>query len=285
VVFPVDSFMKVVERALPILGSLTVLALLGFVVRWPGQWAIWLLVVIIANILTGVFIINLQQLIQASDDSAASDVTPHPRWWRLLLAPTLLSVVAVGLLLFVETNFGRQLLILLTAGLACLFWESMRRHHRAGDRYHLDQLASASLLVHVAVVWLAAAGFFRLLLDPMILPPNLAVNAFTITTILMLLLVWFLDYRAIWLMRYPADRVWPFVIVEAIIVGEIFWVLNFLPSSPDVKAFLVGLCYYALATLGRAHFDDTLRLAVVRRYLYFIIITLIAVLVTARWLV
>ena len=276
---------KIVERALPILGSFGVLAFLGFVVRWPAQWAVWLLALIILNILTGVFIINLERLIQGPEDNAAGNVMPHPHWRRLLLTPMLLSVVAGCLLLFVETNFGRQLLILLTAGLACLFWESMRRHHAAGDRYHLEQLESASLLVHVAVVWLAAAGFFRLLLDPTILPQNLAVNAFTITTILMLLLVWFLDYRAIWLARYPTDRVWLLVVVEAILVGEVFWVLNFLPSSPDVKAFLVGLSYYALATLGRAHFDDTLRFVVVRRYLYFIIITLAAVLVTARWLV
>lgn len=224
--------------------------------------------------------------IQASILSSAEErARLSASWWHLLSTPVLLSGVSVVLLLFLETQNGRQLLILLSAFLVGLFWENLRRHAEAAESYPKNYLESASLLIHVAVVWFGSAGFFRLLLDPTILPPNLATNAYAIFTVVILITVFLLDYRAIWLSRYPRESVTLLLIVESLLIGEFFWMLNFLPFSPDVKAMLVAIAYYTVAAMARAHFDGTLRLVVARRYVYFVLLISAAVLVTAKWLV
>lgn len=232
----------------------------------------------------GFLLINFERL--SRPGLISNDPQARPRsWLDLLPTPILLSATAIVLILFLETPMARQLLMIMAAVLIGFYWENLRRHIETHDRYPVHYLESASLLVHVAVVWLATAGFFRILLDPTILPLALSANAYVISTVIIILVVFFLDFRAIWLARYTPENAWLFLVVESLLVGEFFWVLNFLPLSPDVKAFLSALQYYAMAALGRAHFDDTLRLAIVRRYIYFIVIISAAVLITAKWLI
>lgn len=278
------------SRILSSVSAFGVLVVLSMAVRWPAKWPLWLAIVILVAVATALLLFKLIRNEHSKFDLNAPDfntsqMAPTLSWWQLLPTPILLASVALGLLLFLETELGRQLLIILAAALTGLFWENIRRHWQDVGRYPKHYLESASLLIHVAVVWVAAAGFFRLLLDPTILPPLLTANAYALSTIIILLAVFLLDYRAIWLSRYPADKVWLLLVVESLLVGEFFWVLNFLPLSPDVKAFLVAIEYYAMAALARSHFDGTLRLAVMRRYIYFILLISAAVLVTAKWLV
>ncbi|KKU48968.1 hypothetical protein A3H10_03850 [Candidatus Uhrbacteria bacterium RIFCSPLOWO2_12_FULL_46_10] len=282
--------MLLLSRILSSVSAFSVLVVLSIAVRWPAQWPYWLAIVILVAVATALLLIKLIKKEHSRFDLNAPDfntsqLAPTLSWWQLLPTPILLSSVALGLLLFLETELGRQLLIILAAALIGLFWENIRRHWQDVGRYPKHYLESASLLIHVAVVWVAAAGFFRLLLDPTILPIFLATNAYTISTIIIILAVFLLDFRAIWLSRYPADRVWLLLVIESLLVGEFFWMLNFLPLSPDVKAFLVAIEYYTMAALARSHFDGTLNLVVIRRYVYFIFAVSIAVLVTARWLV
>ena len=271
-------------RLLPLLSSFGILIILGFTVRWPVLWLYWLGAAILLAVAAGFLLIHLERLREPSFISNEPRIRPRA-WLDLLPTPILFSAVAIILILFLETITARQLLMIMAAALIGFYWENLRRHIEAEDRYPVHHLESASLLVHVAVVWLSAAGFFRILLDPTILPPFLAANAYVIATVIIILVVFLLDYRAIWLKRYTPENTWLFLVVESLLVGEFFWVLNFLPLSPDVKSFLSALQYYAVAALARAHFDGTLRLAIVRRYIYFILIAAAAVLVTAKWLV
>lgn len=272
------------SRLLPLLSSFGTLIILGLTVRWPVSWAYWLAISALLTVAVGFLLVNLEHLREPSLAGSAPPAWPRI-WLELLPTPILLSAVAMILILFLETALARQFLMVMVAALIGFYWENIRRHIEAKDRYPVHYLESASLLVHVAVVWLSASGFFRIMLDPTILPPTLAANAYVIATFLLIAVVFLLDYRAIWLMRYSSENVWLFLAVESLLVGEFFWVLNFLPLSPDVKAFLSALEYYAVAALARAHFDGNLQLAVVRRYIYFIVIIAAAVLVTARWLV
>lgn len=272
------------HRSLPWFSAFGVFIILNSILRWPSQWHLGLALIALVAVVTGFLVINSDWLFPVAPTTDKQSLLRS--WWYLLPAPVLLSVVALVLLLFLEkTPWARELLIVLAAALTGFFWENVRRHLHPAEIYPRYYLESASLLIHVAVVWLAAAGFFRLLLDPTVLPQNFANNAYVISTVIMIVAVFLLDYRAIWLMRYPAASVWLFLVVESLLIGEFFWMLNLLPLSPDVKAFLLAIEYYAVAALARSHFDGTLRLAVVRRYVYFILIIVTAVLITARWLV
>jgi len=268
-------------RFLSLANAIGIFIILEFVGRWPQQWLSALTAALLFAAISGMLVMHSGLVLSNNTASRLSAQS----WWHLLPTPILLSFISVGVLLFLDTETGQQLLIVLAAFLCGLFWENVRLHLQASETYPRHYLESASLIIHVAVVWLAAVGFYRLLLDPSILPPNLATKAYTVTTVLILLMVFLLDYRAIWLSRYARENVWLLLSVETLLVSELFWVLNFLPFSPDVKALLVAVTYYSVAALGRANFDGTLRPLLVRRYAYFVAFVLAAVLLTSRWIV
>ena len=141
-------------------------------------------------------------------------------------------------------------------------------------------------------VWYAGMLFYILHLDPSVIQfRGAALNEFIrnntilVTTAILMISVFLMDFNTLWLKRYNRDKTWLWIIITTLLVGEIFWSLNFLPHSVAIKSILLVLAYYLLITLGRAHFDGNLNAGLLRRYLYLIAVVLFAVLISARWVV
>lgn len=256
---------------LPIVGAFALLAVLGALATSPADWPV---VAAAAAAVVGA----TEWLIVGRRGAR--------REWLLGIVPLLaLSLSAVGLLLFVGTGLARQLVLVAVAALAALGWESKRRYVWEQARYHPEQLENAWLLVSLAAVWTTAAFVYRLLLDPTILPSSLANNIFWVSTLCVFGLVFTLERLALWARRYERARVQPLTVVTSLLTTEFFWLVNFLPHAPDVKAFIVATVYYGSVMLGRAHLDGTLNRRVARRYVVFAAVTVAIVLATAQWVV
>lgn len=259
------------RRVLPALGMVSVLVTLSLLTIWPTQWYWFLLAAIAVVILNGLALPNYELV--------------KPGWWHALFTPSLLVVSATGFLLFLGSPLARQLAIVFVAWLLLIFWENLWRLYWDSARYHPESLENVSLAMNTVVVWSAANAFFNILLDPTVLPLILAERALALSTAVMLVIVFLLDYRTIWVRRYAEDRVWLLLMVQALIVSQLFWATNFLPHGLEVKAFLVTLAYYLFTNLGRAHFEERLSFAVLRRYAYVATAVLLFVLVTSRWFI
>lgn len=205
-------------------------------------------------------------------------------WWHTIFAPLLLGISALLLTFFVNSALARHLIALAATALRLFFWENLWRYYWAPERYHDEALENTSLALNTTTIWFSTLLFYYILLDPSVLPLSLGKNILMTTTIVMLLMVVSLDYGTIWVRRYPPGKVWLWLIVVAMVVSEIFWVTNYLPHQVEVKSFLVVLSYYLLTHLGRSHLDGTLRPVLVRRYLELAGVSLLGVLLTARWL-
>jgi hypothetical protein len=257
---------------LPLVGAAALLGILELLVYWPGAAATWFAAAVLSSAATGVFVGWSEQ-----------GRLPRLHVW---LPPALLAAASFGLILFLETAPRRQAIAAFTAALAALFWESTRRFLRAPDRYHREQFETAARLLALATVWFMAATFFRLLLDPSVLPSQLARSAYVLTTLCLLVAVFFLEGWAL-AARPPerAEPAWPFRVAATLVIAETFWFVNFLPVATDVKGFLVALTAYAVSAFSHAHLDGTLSWRVARRYVALLAAALAAVLATARWLV
>lgn len=257
---------------LPVAGALALLAVFGSVLRDPAYWP--------AAAAAAILVVAGSEWLLLGRQSTV-------RFWSASAVPLmLLSTSAVGLLLFVNTDIARQFVLVAATALAVLSWESVRRYVWERDRYHPEQLENTLLLVSLVTVWMTAAFAYRLLLDPTLLPPPLAGSVFGVSTAVVLGLVFVLERVALWATRYERSRVvWPLNATTSLLIGEFFWLLNFLPHAPDVKAFTVTVLYYCLVMLGRAHLDGTLSRNVVRRYVAFAVATFTLALATAQWVV
>jgi len=259
------------RRLVPLVGSLTLILIFESFVATPILWYRWLILGILTVIITSVSLTRIKLLV--------------PGWWHTLFTPTLLVTSATGSLLFLSTAFGRQSVIFFVAILLLIFWEHTWRYYWAPQIYHEQSLENASLGLNTIIIWFTSFFFYNVLLDPQILPPWPANNILAISSASIVLVLFLVDYRTIWVQRYNADRVWLLLVSQSLVISEIFWVTNFLPHSIEVKTFLVVLVYYLFTNIGRSHLDGTLSRAVLRRYFYISLLTLLLVLLTAKWVV
>ena len=75
----------------------------------------------------------------------------------------------------------------------------------------------------------------------------------------------------------------PYALVGAIGLSQLYVALGFLPISFIVNAAVLTLCYYAYLGLVRAHVLEELSAVVVRRYLSFVGLSILLILITTSW--
>lgn len=255
---------------MPLVGAVGVVLVLQMILILPAYWLLWVALGLFVAIISGAILTNF--------------ATPVPGWWHTLFSPSLLVISTASLILFLDTAGMRQLSIMSAALLLALFWENVRRYYWDLKNYHAESLENVSLAINIFIVWFTSSTLFHLLLDPTLLS-QYASFILPAAAAVMVAVVYTVDYRTIWVQRYDSERVWLLLIAQAMIVSEVFWLLNFLPHSIPVKAFIVALIYYLFISLGRSHLDGTLTQKVLRRYVYLALGFLGLVLLTARWLV
>lgn len=213
-------------------------------------------------------------------------------WWHTLFRPFFFTTWSLGLLLFLGTPLARHTLILTLATLLIFFWENVWRFAWAPARYNPEALENVSIALNTVTLWFAGNFFFTLLLDPSIvqfqsgwLTELFREHVILIAVAVVLISAFLMDYRTIWVARYDAGKVRLLLIVTSLLIGEMFWVLNFMPHRVEVKSFFLVLFYYLLTNLGRAHLDGNLTGDLLRRYGYLSLLALLTVLISAKWLI
>lgn len=263
--------MNTSRRFFPLSGALALFAALEFTIVFTRLWFIGAFVILIIAVAVSAALTNFERI---------------PRgWWHTLFSPLLLSLSSLFLLFFVNEATTRQFLAVFAPALCLFLWENLYRFYWIPEFYHKEALENSSLALNTTTIWFTSALFYNILLDPTVLPTFLASNILALATAVVLIVVFAIDYGTIWVQRYAPGKVWLWLIAASVIVGEVFWVTNFLPHRVEIKTFLVVLTYYLLTHLGRSHLDGTLRSSQLRRYAYITFGTLLIVFVTARWLV
>lgn len=247
--------------------------------RQPELWGVWLGASLLLTLVTSVLL------------SPTDVVGWKVRFIRQALQPLCLAGATLGLFLYADADLARLTIIVGTMVLLGLYWETVRRSVWSPERCYPEEREDIAFLLKLAIILSLSDFLYRLLLDPTVLPIFLEQWVFALTTGLVLVASLASDLVNPWLGRYErehpaiAPRARLVLVITPLLIGEMFWVVNFLPASPDVKAFLVTMTAYLIQNIARSHFDGTLTAAQLRRYAYLGGGVLLFVLVTARWVV
>jgi hypothetical protein len=272
------EYRPLLHRLLPYFGGIVIALLAEYVIYRPEFWKIsivasWLVIVIVSWAID-------------NKERRAFDL------WSILFRPAFFSTWGICLILFVGTVLSRHLLALSLAIVPIIYWENLWRYAWAPDRYNPESLENISIALDSLAVWYVGLLFYNLLLDSSVLQFSAETwsalwqnNAALVATALTMLSVFLMDFNTLWLKRYDQEKTKLWIIVTTLIIGEVFWVINYLPHAVPVKAALLVFSYYLLTSLGRAHLDGTLRLVIIRRYVYLSAVILVLIFTTSRWLV
>ncbi|HBR80699.1 MAG: hypothetical protein UX09_C0046G0015 [Candidatus Uhrbacteria bacterium GW2011_GWE2_45_35] len=195
--------------------------------------------------------------------------------WILLGIPFLLAVSSFFLLLFLEGNGMKILVITLATCLIWLFAENLFTYLHLPAAYQVNALEYLSLVVNVVSVYFFTTALFavRLFLSAPLwkLVPFFALFVFALTA------------ATFWVCKIEKEKVLVNSLGGTILFCELFVVFSFLPASFFSNAGLLTLFFYLFLGIVRSQLLEKLNKIVLRRYLVTVFIIALLIVWTARW--
>jgi hypothetical protein len=208
-------------------------------------------------------------------------------FWQFSLAPFLflLSGLLFFILLTPKNDWLKHLLILIITGFLAIILESVFNFLHRQEKYPLFAIENIYSYLDLITFFFFLASFYYLIVFSNF--PLWLLLLFTI------IIVGFLSYQVFWANKiltpelksrgYPNGTAYLFILVISLILGELFWIINFWPTGFYFNALLLSLFYYIIIGISRYHLLGQLNKKVVRKYLVIGGICLVVILVTVRW--
>lgn len=196
-------------------------------------------------------------------------------FWLFLSSPFLLAVSAFFLLLFLEGNGLKVLVITLATFLIWLFAENLFAYLHLPRAYQVNALEYLSLVVNVVSVFFFSTALFatRLFLSA---PLWIIIPVFVIV-------VFILSSATLWLCKIEKERLLANAAGGTLIMTELFFVLTFLPGGFFPNAGLLTLFFYLFFGIVRARILNKLNKQILKRYLLIVTLLTFIIILTARW--
>lgn len=200
----------------------------------------------------------------------------NKQFWLILLTPILLYIFG---LIFVSFLAGSFLKHFFSFGLAAGLWIFLKdvflRFH-SKSKYQIHSLENISTHLGLITVFAASSSLFSLSIF-LGLPVWLIFVIFS-------LLAFLLNYQLILVSNSKVQTGWPYIVVITIVLAEIFLAVSYLPTSVYVNGLIVTVSYYLMNGLARNWLLGIKTKQVVQRYLLISMITVIIILLTAKWI-
>lgn len=252
---------KILNRIIPYLVSIIIFILIEQIIVFPKQ--IYLLAFISLMILG----LSIWQLIERSFF--------RPKFWQFVITPLLLLGSGLVFLIFLEDYLFRQFFVVILIVLIWVFLELtyLRFHRRL--KYQVHSLENISTYINLITVFLSTSSFFGLVVF-LAFPVWILVIIFTGLTML-------LNYQIAYSSEAPLTSSWLYILAISLMMTEIFWAVSFLPTSIYVNGLVVTISYYLMSGLALNWLLGIQERKVVLRYLIISFVSLIIILITAKW--
>ncbi|MFA6410067.1 MAG: hypothetical protein WCW26_00615 [Candidatus Buchananbacteria bacterium] len=251
---------KLLNWALPGLTSFTILILLEEIIRVPKQ-IYWL-----GPLALTLLIISIWQL---------TGLLKSKKFLRFSITPVFLFSSGLLFLLFLEGTITKQLFSVVLVVLLGVFLEVIFVWFHLRPKYQPNALENISAHLNLITIFLTACGFFSLIVFLNISVWVLALGFFVISAIL--------NYQLIWISGTTWSVGYPYITAITVAITEIFLAASFLPTSFYVSGLIVTVSYYLMTGLAQNWLIDIKEARVVKRYLLIGVVSLIIILITAKW--
>lgn len=204
----------------------------------------------------------------------ASDIDKS--WWNFFILPGLMyaSIIAYTVLLANKTII--QFLFLLNVILLYFYLRYVYYYlfrPAAYKPFSIENISSYGNFLTFFLISAAAYGLQSFL--------NLRV---WLLMAMVLFAAGLIIYQIIWANKIDFKKSLPYILINCLILAELSWSLSFLPLNHNVSGLTLAICYYMLMGLSRHHLLGGLDKSKIKLYLSFGFISILIVLLTARWL-
>ncbi len=176
---------------------------------------------------------------------------------------------------FLQLGRLRVALVAVVCWLLYVYLEHVYTYYAQPERYHSYVWINLTTYLNLLVVFFTAGGWYwlHLYLDASLWAGVVAVAA----------VAGLLGYQQLSFGGGQRQGRWPLLLVLTVSLGELFYVIGWLPTTPFTNATFITLAYYLLVGLSRNQLLGTLGPRVIRRYAVIAILSLLLVAATARW--
>lgn len=199
----------------------------------------------------------------------------HSRLAHFMLTPLVLLSSLTVYVAFLQLGRLRVVLSLISSWLIYVYLENVHTYYSRPERYQSYVWINLATYLNVVAIFFLAGGWYWLHLFVNV--PLLAGSA------VIAVVAGALGSQQMALGSGSGRGWWPLALAVSVSMGELFYVLGWLPTTPFFNATVLMLAYYVQMGLSRNYLLGTLYPRVVRRYAVISVICLLLVAVTARW--
>jgi len=198
------------------------------------------------------------------------------KFWNFFITPFIFLASSWLFIIFLDGGWLRQLVIFAVVVLNWLFLKVMFLYLYHRPKYQAHTLGNISGYISLVSVFFLIAGFFSLKIF-------LGISFWPLTGAVFIIVV-LLIYQLLLASQVPISSIFPYATVIALVLSEIFIVVNLLPVSIYVSSLVVSLSYYLLSGLSRNWLLNIKERGVLIRYLTIGLTSLIIILASAKWI-
>ena len=196
-------------------------------------------------------------------------------FFLFLATPLFLVLGQFIFVLFLEGKLLRHIIAIVPTMILGVFLENTYVHFQKKEKYEQHSMGNILSFLSLIILYLFAASFFGFIV-------YLNVSLW-IATFIIMFVAFIITEQVMYFHELSFQKSWPYLVIISLVVGEFFWVINFLPSSLYVNAFILTVLYYSMIGVSRNHLLGILSRSVFLRYFFISIISLLVVLITAKW--
>lgn len=198
------------------------------------------------------------------------------RWYNFLILPFVFLNSSFAYLLVLENPFFSHLLVIFSSAIIYYYFHSIFLFHFSPLQYKSFQIENLSSYGGFLSVFFLSSALF-------------AIESFLnwpVWTIILILTFFFLlvIYQVNWAHKINLYDSAVHIFVDTLILVELAWTLSFLPLRFDILGLQLAAAYYIIVGLTKHYLQGTLEGKIIKTYLGVGIFSIIAILLSARWI-
>jgi len=87
-----------------------------------------------------------------------------------------------------------------------------------------------------------------------------------------------------WASKIGLKSSFPYILISGAVLLEIGWSISFLPLNHNIAGLVLAICYYILISLSLSYLSDVLNKKIIKQHLLFGFLSILIVLLSARWM-
>lgn len=197
-------------------------------------------------------------------------------WWNYLVFPFTLVNCLISYSVLVNQKILLHSLFIIGALLIYWYLKLVFLFLNKPSFYRPSSLENLSLYGNFLVVFLLFASLFGW--QSFINTPIWAAS------LIALFFVVLINYQSFWSNKIPFKRAGIFILVNSLLLIELFWVATFLPFNFNISGFLLALCYYLTLGPTRLHLLGKLNKKEIKIFLSVSAVSILLILLTSQWI-